>query len=108
MDLLEKEGGKTRKLEKEDVTGKVALIMGASSGLGRVFSVTLADRGCNVVIAARRVQLLKTLCDDFNALAPAYSSTLDTGEKGASGCSMRRAAIGSTRCKCRGKCDPRC
>jgi hypothetical protein len=51
---------------------------------------------------------LKTLCDDFNALAPAYSSTLDTGEKGASGCSMRRAAIGSTRCKCRGKCDPRC
>jgi NADP-dependent 3-hydroxy acid dehydrogenase YdfG len=44
MDLLEKEGGKTRKLEKEDVTGKVALITGASSGLGRVFSVTLAER----------------------------------------------------------------
>ncbi len=57
---------KTRRLEMEDVAiedvagkGKVAMIRGAPSGLGRVFSVTLAERGCNVVIAARRVQLFE-------------------------------------------------
>jgi NADP-dependent 3-hydroxy acid dehydrogenase YdfG len=54
----------TRKLEMEDVAmedvaGKVAMITGAPSGQGRVFSVTLAERGCNVVIAARRVQLFE-------------------------------------------------
>ena len=42
-----------------DVSGKYALVMGASSGLGRQFALCLAEQGANVVIAARRVDRLE-------------------------------------------------
>ena len=57
--------------------GKVALITGASSGLGRVFATTLAKNGCNVIIAARRTQMLQSLSDEINALAAVESSVSD-------------------------------
>lgn len=41
--------------------GKVALITGASSGLGEHFAQLLAQHGARVVIAARRVDRLNTL-----------------------------------------------
>ena len=49
--------------------GKVALITGASSGLGREFALSLSRNGANVIVAARRKQMLETLCDEINALA---------------------------------------
>lgn len=42
-----------------DLTGRVALITGASSGLGERFSHILADAGAAVVLAARRTDLLE-------------------------------------------------
>ena len=42
-----------------DLSGKVALVTGASSGLGRHFAQVLAGQGVKVGIAARRVEALE-------------------------------------------------
>jgi NAD(P)-dependent dehydrogenase (short-subunit alcohol dehydrogenase family) len=44
-----------------DLSGRVALVTGASSGLGAQFARTLSKSGAAVVLAARRVERLKTL-----------------------------------------------
>lgn len=44
-----------------DLSGRVALVTGASSGLGAQFARTLATAGAAVVLAGRRVERLKTL-----------------------------------------------
>src|SRR3954471_18841853 len=44
-----------------DLSGRVALVTGASSGLGTQFAKTLANAGAAVVLAGRRVERLKTL-----------------------------------------------
>ena len=50
-----------------DLSGRVALITGASSGLGKQFALTLAQAGAAVVLAGRRVELLKTLRSEIEA-----------------------------------------
>ncbi|MEY4430062.1 MAG: hypothetical protein RLZZ182_2751 [Pseudomonadota bacterium] len=50
-----------------DLSGRVALITGASSGLGRQFALTLAQAGAAVVLAGRRVERLKTLRSEIEA-----------------------------------------
>ena len=42
-------------LEKFSLAGKIALVTGASSGIGYVVARGLADAGARVVVAARRV-----------------------------------------------------
>jgi NAD(P)-dependent dehydrogenase (short-subunit alcohol dehydrogenase family) len=49
-----------------DLTGQVALVTGASSGLGNRFAQVLAAAGANVVAAARRVDKLEQLAADIN------------------------------------------
>ena len=44
-----------------DLSGRVAFITGASSGLGAQFARVLARSGAAVVLAARRVEKLKEL-----------------------------------------------
>lgn len=44
-----------------DLSGKVALVTGASSGLGVHFARTLAAAGASVVVAARRAERLSSL-----------------------------------------------
>ncbi len=51
-----------------DLTGKVALVTGASSGLGRSFAATLATHGAKVAAAARRRDRLEALADEIACL----------------------------------------
>ncbi|XVE95744.1 hypothetical protein REPUB_Repub02eG0125800 [Reevesia pubescens] len=51
-----------------DLSRKVVMVTGASSGLGREFCLDLGKAGCRIVAAARRVDRLKSLCDDINRL----------------------------------------
>lgn len=51
-------------MEKEnifDLSGKVALVTGASSGLGKNFAQTLSSNGAKVILAARREEKLRDL-----------------------------------------------
>jgi NAD(P)-dependent dehydrogenase (short-subunit alcohol dehydrogenase family) len=48
-----------------DVRGKVALVTGASSGLGAHFARTLASRGATVIAAARRIDRLEALVGEI-------------------------------------------
>ncbi len=50
-----------------DLEGRVALVTGASSGLGAQFARTLAKSGACVVLAARRVDRLKDLRAEIEA-----------------------------------------
>ena len=50
-----------------DLSGRVAMVTGASSGLGAQFARTLAKAGAGVVLAARRVERLKTLRAEIEA-----------------------------------------
>jgi NAD(P)-dependent dehydrogenase (short-subunit alcohol dehydrogenase family) len=50
-----------------DLAGRVALVTGASSGLGAQFAKTLAAAGCAVVLSGRRVERLKTLRAEIEA-----------------------------------------
>jgi NAD(P)-dependent dehydrogenase (short-subunit alcohol dehydrogenase family) len=50
-----------------DLSGRVALVTGASGGLGAQFARTLARAGAAVVLASRRVDKLKDLCARIEA-----------------------------------------
>jgi hypothetical protein len=50
-----------------DLSGRVALVTGASSGLGAQFARTLSRAGAGVVLAARRLERLKTLRAELEA-----------------------------------------
>ncbi|XP_017224403.1 uncharacterized protein LOC108200678 [Daucus carota subsp. sativus] len=46
--------------------GKVVMVTGASSGFGRELCFDLANAGCKVIAAARRMDRLKSLCEEIN------------------------------------------
>jgi NAD(P)-dependent dehydrogenase (short-subunit alcohol dehydrogenase family) len=50
-----------------DLTGKVALVTGASSGLGRRFALVLAKAGAKVGVAARRTDKLTEVVREIEA-----------------------------------------
>jgi NAD(P)-dependent dehydrogenase (short-subunit alcohol dehydrogenase family) len=52
----------TRREAQFDLKGKVAVVTGASSGLGVAFAEGLADAGADVVIGARRAEKLEATC----------------------------------------------
>jgi NAD(P)-dependent dehydrogenase (short-subunit alcohol dehydrogenase family) len=57
----------TRDATMQDMQDKVALITGASSGIGRATAEVFAERGAKVVLAARREDELATLAGEIQA-----------------------------------------
>ena len=49
------------------LAGKVALVTGASMGLGRSIAALLAEEGCRLAIVARRVNLLENVANEIAA-----------------------------------------
>jgi len=49
------------------IKGRTALVFGASQGLGQGIARALAAEGCNLVVAARRADLLEALAADLRA-----------------------------------------
>jgi NAD(P)-dependent dehydrogenase (short-subunit alcohol dehydrogenase family) len=48
--------------------GRVALVTGASSGIGEACAITFAQKGAKVVIAARRAERLEALAERISAM----------------------------------------
>ncbi|PIN19941.1 putative short chain-type dehydrogenase [Handroanthus impetiginosus] len=48
------------------LNNKIIMVTRASSGLGWKFSLNLAKAGYRIIVAARRVERLKSLCDHIN------------------------------------------
>ncbi|MFV3411167.1 SDR family NAD(P)-dependent oxidoreductase [Pseudomonas sp. NY15436] len=66
-----------------DLTGRVALVTGASSGLGRHFAGTLAQAGAAVALCARREdRLLQQVTMLRDKGARALAVTMDVGDSG--------------------------
>jgi 3-oxoacyl-[acyl-carrier protein] reductase len=67
-----------------DLTGEVALVTGASSGLGERFAQVLAANGAKVVLAARRIDRLEALVEKIRAAGgQAISVELDVADQSA-------------------------
>ncbi|MDE0811989.1 MAG: SDR family NAD(P)-dependent oxidoreductase, partial [Alphaproteobacteria bacterium] len=61
-----------------DLTGKVALVTGASQGLGRQFALTLAKHGAKVGLAARQTAKIESLKVETEAAGgTAFSVAMD-------------------------------
>ncbi len=54
-------------VDRFDLTGKIALVTGASSGLGKHFAGVLSAAGAKIVLAARRLDRLEALAADIDA-----------------------------------------
>ena len=81
--------------------GRVALVTGASSGLGRHFAKTLANAGAAVGVVARRTERLESLCHEICSTGGrAFSAKLDVSDTDAIGPMLDEveAALGPIDC----------
>jgi citronellol/citronellal dehydrogenase len=62
---------------------KVAIITGASRGIGKVIALALAERGCNVVVAA------KSVADDPRLPGTIHDTVREVEERGARGLAVQ-------------------
>ena len=68
-------------LQKFRLDGQLALVTGASSGLGQHFAQVLAQAGARVALAARRVDKLQSLVEDIKRSGgEAMAVALDVGD----------------------------
>ena len=50
-----------------DLTNRVAVVIGATSGIGRAIAIGLAEHGADVVPTGRRAELIETACREVEA-----------------------------------------
>lgn len=61
-----------------DLSGRVAVVIGATSGLGRAIALGLADSGADVVPTGRREDLVAEMCDQVKSRGRrAFAKTVD-------------------------------
>jgi len=51
-----------------DLSGRVAVVLGGSSGLGKAISLGLAAHGADVVPGGRRIELIASICEEIRDL----------------------------------------
>ncbi|SDT14437.1 NAD(P)-dependent dehydrogenase, short-chain alcohol dehydrogenase family [Halopseudomonas xinjiangensis] len=81
-----------------DLSGKTALITGASSGLGEHFALILSQAGARVVVAARRVERLQSLVQRIESAggqALAVPMDVTDGDSIDAGFAQAEAAFGT-------------
>lgn len=66
-------------MKMQDLNGKIAVITGASSGIGQAAARLLAEEGVHVVLAARRIALLDALADELGAAATVVQTDVTDG-----------------------------
>jgi NAD(P)-dependent dehydrogenase (short-subunit alcohol dehydrogenase family) len=84
--------------DRFDLTGRCALVTGASSGLGRHFAATLAGAGAAVAVAARRRDRLDELVAEVAATggrAVAVEMDVTDGASVRHACAEAAAALGA-------------
>lgn len=54
-------GGSARAIVRGPLSGRVAVVVGASSGIGAAVATALAKEGCHIALAARRAQTLEAV-----------------------------------------------
>ena len=59
---------------------ETALVTGASSGIGRETAIKLAEKGFQVIAAARRMDRLTELADQFDGISPKKVDLSDPGD----------------------------
>jgi NAD(P)-dependent dehydrogenase (short-subunit alcohol dehydrogenase family) len=64
-----------------DLAGRVAVVTGASSGLGRRFALTLDSVGAHVVAVARRDELLRDLADASARIVPVTADVTSSADR---------------------------
>ena len=55
-------------MSEYNLNGKVAVIVGGSSGIGKVLALGLAQAGADVVVSARRTEMVKAVSEEIEAL----------------------------------------
>jgi NAD(P)-dependent dehydrogenase (short-subunit alcohol dehydrogenase family) len=66
-----------------ELNGKVAVVVGGSSGIGKTLALGLAQAGADVVSSARRKELVQELADEIEALGRrSLRITCDVADRG--------------------------
>ncbi|HZC79238.1 MAG TPA: SDR family NAD(P)-dependent oxidoreductase, partial [Ktedonobacterales bacterium] len=68
--------GRSSAQTAEDLRGQVALVTGASSGIGTAVAEALARRGMRVALAARRAERLQELAERLASMPGGETLTL--------------------------------
>jgi NAD(P)-dependent dehydrogenase (short-subunit alcohol dehydrogenase family) len=65
-----------------NLTGRVAVVIGATSGLGRTIATGLARSGAKVVVTGRREELLKEVCEEIRQTdGEAFGHRVDVSDR---------------------------